>query len=453
MYVKRKFLWFVMSMLVIAGCSKETEIEKKITSDPASTEIKNEQNEIEIVIEELETTVFESREIEDILRQGPGKYYGENYDEEKVKQAIGEFPKDLSQEEYFTRLLALTAEDYRSYYDFFNQVDTSYEDPNAEPGEMETGAAITKRVNVEILLDSSGSMKAQIGGKSKMEHAKSAIQTFVSELPSNVNVSLRVYGHLGTGSNQDKAASCNSSEIVYPLSAFDQEQFSASLNKFSPAGWTPLAASIAAANFDLKEETGEETENIIYIVSDGVETCGGNPVEEAKKLNESNVKAVVNIIGFDVDNEGQAALKKIAEAGKGKYSAATSQKSMEDFFRKEKQRLINEWYDWQNKNVNKYYDSQNTRVNELYDVQNEMVNQAYKEQERLLELAHYFKEKTGIDSFAIREAARDRGFSLREYARDTAYNFRETLRKDGYENREKVRSKGQEEREKLRSEE
>ena len=44
-----------------------------------------------------------------------------------------------------------------------------------------------------------------------------------------------------------------------------------------------------------------ENINIVYIVSDGVETCDGDPVAAAKLLQADNIQAQVNIIGFDVD--------------------------------------------------------------------------------------------------------------------------------------------------------
>lgn len=54
-------------------------------------------------------------------------------------------------------------------------------------------------------------------------------------------------------------------------------------------------------------------------MSDGVETCDGDPVTAAQKLQSQNIKAKVNIIGFDVDNEGQEQLKQVANSGGGEY--------------------------------------------------------------------------------------------------------------------------------------
>ncbi len=69
------------------------------------------------------------------------------------------------------------------------------------------------------------------------------------------------------------------------------------------------------------------------VVSDGVETCGGNPVEEAQKVSNSNIKPIMNIIGFQVDHEAEKQLKEIAEVSKGKYVLANNAKELQDQFK------------------------------------------------------------------------------------------------------------------------
>ncbi|MGG3800728.1 vWA domain-containing protein [Metabacillus fastidiosus] len=455
MRFKQQLVFLLLAFLMI-GCSnlqnKSTVSTEKQENEKQEPDVITEEQQQDINPEEedLDIEEYKARDAEEMVQLRPGKYGEQNYDEEKVKEAIKEFPKGLSADEYVTRLLALTADDYRSFYNFFTEFDTSYDDPDAGPGKIDMAVPLEKNINVAILLDSSGSMNGKVDGKTKMELAKSAIQTFVSELPSNVNVSLLVYGHKGTGNDKDKTLSCGSTEVIYQLSPYNKEQFSTALNTFSPSGWTPLASSIAAAHNDLQTKTEEDTENIVYIVSDGIETCDGNPVEEAKKLNESNVRAIVNIIGFDVDNAGQDALKKVAEAGKGKYSTVTSQEALEKFFKGEKHRLINEWYEWQAKHVDSYYDSQNERVDKIYEVEKEMLDKANNEMNRLLPFSNLIHEATGINSSDIRIIIRDRAYNIRKYARDMGYYHRKELRDKGFESRENVRDKGYEEREKLR---
>ena len=81
-------------------------------------------------------------------------------------------------------------------------------------------------------------------------------------------------------------------------------------------------------------------ENIIYVVSDGIETCGGDPVKAAKELHQSEIQAIVNIIGFDVDNAGQRALKKVAEAGGGKYTTVNTGEDLRKHLEEEYERLL-----------------------------------------------------------------------------------------------------------------
>lgn len=67
-----------------------------------------------------------------------------------------------------------------------------------------------------------------------------------------------------------------------------------------------------------------DADTTIYIVSDGAETCEGNPVKEAKAFASENSEYKVNIIGFDVDSKSEDQLKKVAEAGNGKYFSANN---------------------------------------------------------------------------------------------------------------------------------
>ncbi|PGS05804.1 vWA domain-containing protein [Bacillus pseudomycoides] len=186
--------------------------------------------------------------------------------------------------------------------------------------------------NIEILLDASGSMAGKIGGEMKMDIAKEAIQQFVSGLPENVHVSLRVYGHKGSNDEKDKAASCGAIENVYTIQKYDQTTFRQSLDGFQPVGWTPLAEAIKKST-ETFQSANVNDKNILYIVSDGVETCGGNPVEEAQKISNSNIKPIMNIVGFQVDNEAEKQLKEIAEVSKGKYVQANNAKELQDQFK------------------------------------------------------------------------------------------------------------------------
>lgn len=191
-------------------------------------------------------------------------------------------------------------------------------------------------------------MANKIGSKTRMDLAKEAIRSFASSLPNGANVALRVYGHKGTGADSDKQNSCAANELIYPLQTYDSEKLNNSLNQFKPAGWTPLAESMMKAIDDFQQVDQTNSRNVIYIVSDGIETCDGNPVEAAKQLKQSGLAPVVNIIGFELDSKGQAQLKEVAEAADGTYVNVQNQEELKKQFEAGKEEIF-KWYQWRQK--------------------------------------------------------------------------------------------------------
>src|ERR1700750_245280 len=86
-----------------------------------------------------------------------------------------------------------------------------------------------ENLNVMVILDASGSMANYEGNVTRMDAAKKAITEFVKGLPKEANVGLRIYGHKGTGNDSDKALSCSSSDLIYPLSMYNAENFESAL--------------------------------------------------------------------------------------------------------------------------------------------------------------------------------------------------------------------------------
>lgn len=333
-------------------------------------------------------------DVEGMLREGPGKYAEDRYDETKVKTELDRLPKGSSEEDAYKRLLWLLAENYEPYVEQLRQLDPSV-DLNRNrpdtPGNDETLPA--KRLNVVILLDASGSMAGQVGGRTKMEAAKQAVRDFSAQLPEDVRVSLRVYGHLGSNRAEDKERSCQGTEVVYPLQPYDASAFDQSLEKFQPTGWTPLAASMKAAYRDLQTETDASVQNMVYVVSDGIETCGGDPVQAAQSLHQSRIRAVINIIGFDVDDAGQQALKEVAEAGEGIYVTADSHDALRKYFDEQNAILRKAWEKWAQENYRAHGEQTRGNYREHQQASEALYALHKRESERLYQAESYLQEK------------------------------------------------------------
>jgi hypothetical protein len=242
---------------------------------------------------------------------------------------------------YFQELLARHGKDFHTC--FAAPTQTSSECPKpASLGSID----LKQQVNVELILDASGSMAERVDGQPKLDAARSVLSKFLTTLPSTANVALRIYGHKGSSDPADKDPSCASSELVSPFQHPDANAFAQSMNSFRPSGWTPLAASLEAARHDFDAFDPSTSTNFVYVVSDGVETCDGDPVEAAHDLHTSNVQPIVNIVGFDLDSEGAQQLQAAAQEGGGQFYQAHDSSELDHLFN-----YTFNWTEW-----TRYYD-------------------------------------------------------------------------------------------------
>ncbi len=230
-------------------------------------------------------------------------------------------------------------------------------------------------MNVEIVLDASGSMAQKINGTAKMDLAKQAIQNFVNQLPKEANIGIRVYGNKGSNDDKDKEVSCRASDIIYPLSSYDQSTFNQSLNKAKPTGWTPIGLALTEAQKDLSKFDSKTNTNIVYLVSDGVSTCEDDPIGAAKKLYNSNLTPIINVIGFDVDPDGQVELKKIADETQGIYENVSDGNQLAEQLNTVSE-IAKEWDDWKAQNKQSI---ENKKLHNGLDIFTYIVNEKQKE--------------------------------------------------------------------------
>ena len=176
-----------------------------------------------------------------------------------------------------------------------------------------------------LAIDASGSMAGAIGGETKMEIAKREAVSFLQNLDENISVGLVIYGHLGNNQQDGKAESCTSSELIHGFDA-DRADLAASIEGLTPTGWTPMGGVLDYSGqiiANLPEPNGEDVlAPVIYLISDGEETCDSDPVTAAANLYGEGVRTTVNTIGFAVDTETQAQLQAVAEAGGGTFYPA-----------------------------------------------------------------------------------------------------------------------------------
>lgn len=353
-----------------------------------------------------------------------GKYAGSDYQESAVNAELDKLSKEMTNEEVYARILDLIGENYqqeKSTFDRLEKVNYKQALLSIDPDDPASAQQTKPKATIEIVLDASGSMAEKVNGGVKMDLAKKSIQGFLGDLPMHSNVGLRVFGHKGSGADKDKALSCGQTELIYPLGSYDPARFQSSLQQFGPKGWTGIATALKAAQEDLKNSHSEGMENIIYLVTDGIETCGGNPVEVAKSLHQSEMKAVVNLIGFDVNDEAARQLKAVAEAGGGTYITVKDKASLENVFKQYLNDLYKENSNWMQQAIDHVWNLYESEEKELIETRKEMLEKVSAEYDRLKAAVAYLRDKELLDKKQKSQLLSwmdDRWLYLSDYADD-----------------------------------
>ncbi|RHW39912.1 VWA domain-containing protein [Lysinibacillus yapensis] len=346
----------VLLMVLLVGCSQEgasTEEGTAAQTDNSSEEHSDNSN--EIVEEEVLVGPPIPTSLEELADLPKG--YTEHISrlEEEGRKLTDELTKNLPDisgnptneelDRYYEAILSVFQQDYEGPGDLINQLKfQSIGDPDIE----EPRYQFKENLNVVMILDASGSMANEEGNGTRMDAAKNAIHEFVKALPEEANVGLRIYGHEGTGEVGDQALSCKSSELIYPISPYEEAGFNEALKKATPAGWTPIGYALNEAQKDLSSFKGDKNTNIIYLVSDGISTCEDDPINSAKSLYDSDITPIVNVIGFNVDQEAQKQLQEIADVTEGRYENVTDSQGLEEELRKAND-IAFKWKQWKTK--------------------------------------------------------------------------------------------------------
>lgn len=170
--------------------------------------------------------------------------------------------------------------------------------------------------NLEIILDLSGSMKLPLGKSTRIATARQVLRDVVAKLPDDFNVGLRVYGHR-YGSRQKET--CTDSELIVPIQKLDRNRLLSVIDSTQPRGETPLVYSVLQTAADLKAVGGGS----VILITDGEESCHGDPVAAVRELKASGVDVNLQILGFTLSGKQvQQQLTQFAQAAGGRYYSA-----------------------------------------------------------------------------------------------------------------------------------
>lgn len=180
--------------------------------------------------------------------------------------------------------------------------------------------------NLLFLIDSSGSMAARFDNSTRMEVAKKVLNDYLAQVPSDGKVGLIVYGHKGSSAAADKSISCAGIESIYDLASPDQTKWSQIISTLKPVGYTPIGGALDKAREVLATHKGEATQ--IIIISDGIETCGTDPVAKARAMKAEGITVKVDVVAMQVSQADGSLLSQIAAAGGGTFQNVQSSEDL-----------------------------------------------------------------------------------------------------------------------------
>ena len=169
--------------------------------------------------------------------------------------------------------------------------------------------------NMLFILDGSNSMWGQVEGVAKIKTAQDVLADLVADLPKDTKVGLMVYGHRSR-------ESCDDIEILSSIGQDTPAELVKKIRSIQPTGKTPIANALFGSLIAFSKFEGQN--NHVVLISDGIETCGGDVCMAASVIANANIKPRVHVVGFDVGAKERAQLECIPKMGNGQYFSAAN---------------------------------------------------------------------------------------------------------------------------------
>ena len=169
---------------------------------------------------------------------------------------------------------------------------------------------------IELILDASGSMWAKLGNSTRIDVAKNALYTIIDDLSSRKSLAagLRVYGH--------RTNDCSDTKLEIPIGPLDGREMKDFISGIKPKGKTPIAYSLEEAAKDFDPSSGGS--KTIILVTDGLESCGGDPCAAAQALAAKGIVSKIHVVGFGMDKQSVSQLECIVKPSGGLLLEANS---------------------------------------------------------------------------------------------------------------------------------
>ncbi|HOI87275.1 MAG TPA: VWA domain-containing protein [Lentimicrobium sp.] len=148
-----------------------------------------------------------------------------------------------------------------------------------------------------FVFDASQSMYARWQSDMKINIAKKLMVNLLDSLATfqNLEIALRVYGHQKNYPPPD----CYDTRLEVPFAPGNISSIKAKILSLTPRGTTPIAYSLQQVVNDFPPCSN--CRNIIILITDGIEECGGDPCAASAELQKHGIALKPFIIGIGKD--------------------------------------------------------------------------------------------------------------------------------------------------------
>ncbi len=166
-------------------------------------------------------------------------------------------------------------------------------------GFAQTPRSKPSTTRILFIFDESRSMLGQWNGARKIDIANRVLSDMVDSLDQipHVQLAMRMYGNR----KDYPPKRCDDTQLVVPFGKDAAKKIKYTLKTTKPRGTTPIAFSLIKCAKDFPP--CDNCKNIVILITDGIEECGGDPCEVALNLRQNNVILRPYIIGLGLDVE------------------------------------------------------------------------------------------------------------------------------------------------------
>ncbi|HZK08005.1 MAG TPA: VWA domain-containing protein [Bacteroidales bacterium] len=145
-----------------------------------------------------------------------------------------------------------------------------------------------------FVFDASQSMYGRWQSDMKLHIAQRILGRVLDSLKGvdNLELALRLYGHQKPFPPQD----CDDTRLEVPFAPNNIAEIKNRLSTINPKGTTPIAYALSESQYDFTPCT--HCRNIIVLITDGIEECGGDPCEVSRMLQQQGITLKPFVIGI-----------------------------------------------------------------------------------------------------------------------------------------------------------